>query len=79
MHSCVINYIFMSKILVTGGAGFVGRHCIKYLLEKGHKVFCVDNLVKYTGAINPKDGRMDYNPFDFDSFIFFKQDCRDFF
>ena len=69
----------MSKILVTGGAGFVGRHCIKYLLEKGHKVFCVDNLVKYTGAINPKDGWMDYSPFDFDSFVFFKQDCRDFF
>ena len=53
----------MSKILVTGGAGFVGRHCIKYLLEKGHKIFCVDNLVKFTGAINPKDGWMDYNPF----------------
>ena len=32
------------RILVTGGAGFLGRHLCKYLLEKGHEVICVDNL-----------------------------------
>ena len=31
------------KILVTGGAGFVGTNLIKKLLEQGHQVVCVDN------------------------------------
>lgn len=30
--------------LVTGGAGFIGSHLCEYLLEKGFKVICVDNL-----------------------------------
>ncbi|MCK5043454.1 SDR family oxidoreductase [Candidatus Pacearchaeota archaeon] len=35
------------KILVTGGAGFIGSHLCKFLLEKGHKVICLDNF--FTG------------------------------
>lgn len=35
------------RILVTGGAGFIGSHLCKYLLEKGHKVICADNY--FTG------------------------------
>ncbi|MCF8110747.1 MAG: TIGR01777 family oxidoreductase [Desulfobacteraceae bacterium] len=30
------------KVLVTGAAGFVGRHMIPYFTEKGHEVICVD-------------------------------------
>ena len=33
------------KIIVTGGAGFVGSHLCEFLLEKKHEVVCVDNLL----------------------------------
>ncbi|RPI26319.1 MAG: SDR family oxidoreductase [Acidobacteria bacterium] len=32
------------RILVTGGAGFIGSHLCGCLLEKGHEVMCLDNL-----------------------------------
>ncbi len=36
------------RILVTGGAGFIGSHLCERLLERGDEVLCVDNF--YTGA-----------------------------
>src|SRR5687767_6961373 len=36
------------KVLVTGGAGFLGSHLIDRLLERGDEVLCVDNL--FTGS-----------------------------
>ncbi|GHA85030.1 NAD-dependent dehydratase [Algimonas arctica] len=36
------------KVLVTGGAGFVGSHLCDRLLEKGHHVICLDNF--FTGS-----------------------------
>ena len=35
------------RIIVTGGAGFLGSHLCKVLLDQGHNVVCIDNL--YTG------------------------------
>jgi dTDP-glucose 4,6-dehydratase len=35
----------MSKTIVTGGAGFIGAHLCEYLVEKGEKVICIDNLI----------------------------------
>jgi dTDP-glucose 4,6-dehydratase len=40
----------MSKTIVTGGAGFVGSHLCGYLIERGHKVVCVDNLITGRGT-----------------------------
>lgn len=34
----------MKKILVTGGAGFIGSHLVKRLIERGHEVTAIDNL-----------------------------------
>ncbi len=36
---------FMGHILVTGGAGYIGSHTVRYLAEKGHRIIVVDNLV----------------------------------
>ncbi|WP_420576942.1 SDR family oxidoreductase [Ekhidna sp.] len=40
----------MKKILVTGGAGFIGSNLIESLLDRGYRVVCLDNLA--TGSVN---------------------------
>ncbi len=40
----------MKKILITGGAGFIGSHLCKRLLDEGNEVLCVDNF--FTGNKN---------------------------
>ena len=38
----------MKKILVTGGAGFIGSHLCSRLLQEGNRVICLDNM--FTGT-----------------------------
>ncbi len=34
----------MSKVLITGGAGFIASHLCESFLERGHEVICIDNF-----------------------------------
>ena len=56
----------MSTCVVTGGAGFLGSHLCEHLLEKGHRVICIDNLD--TGSLENIDHIRD------ESFVFSNQD-----
>lgn len=38
----------MKNVMVIGGAGFIGSHLCDALLERGHQVVCVDNLMRGT-------------------------------
>lgn len=55
----------MKKILVTGGAGYIGSHAVKGLLEKGYEVVVIDNL--QTGYLKAVDERA----------VFYEGDIRD--
>lgn len=39
----------MSRILITGGTGFIGSNLSKRLLEQGHRVIAIDNLITSNG------------------------------
>ena len=51
------------NILVTGGAGFIGSHLCKVLLDIGHNVICLDNL--FTGAKKNISDLIDNQNFEF--------------
>jgi UDP-glucuronate decarboxylase len=50
------------RILVTGGAGFIGSHLCERLLEQGHDVLCADNF--FTGSRNNVAHLMDNKRFE---------------
>jgi len=52
----------MKRILVTGGAGFIGSHLCKKLVEEGNDVICLDNF--FTGSKDNVWKLMDYKNFE---------------
>ncbi len=56
----------MKKILVTGGAGYIGSHAVKALCDAGYSVTVLDNLSKgHKGAV---DARAEFVEMDLESF-----------
>ena len=53
----------IKRILVTGGAGFLGSHLCDRLIAAGHEVICVDNC--YTGTKTNISGLLDSPMFEF--------------
>ncbi|MEE8349377.1 MAG: UDP-glucuronic acid decarboxylase family protein [Acidobacteriota bacterium] len=51
------------RILVTGGAGFLGSHLCCSLLEQGHEVLCLDNL--FSGSKHNIQPLLDHSSFEF--------------
>lgn len=56
-------YDSRKRILVTGGAGFIGSHLIDQLLHLGHEVLCLDNL--FTGTKRNIDHLHNHPRFEF--------------
>jgi UDP-glucuronate decarboxylase len=52
----------MKKILVTGGAGFLGSHLCDRLVQEGHHVLCVDNY--FTGSKKNIEHLLDFKNFE---------------
>ncbi len=69
----------MAKILITGGAGFVGRHFARRLVEAGHETIVVDSIAANTGGIDVADGWPLFEPRDYRNFYFYREDCRSWF
>jgi UDP-glucuronate decarboxylase len=46
------------RILVTGGAGFLGSHLCERLVKQGHDVICLDNF--FTGSKKNVEHLMDF-------------------
>lgn len=59
----------MSKVLVTGSAGFIAGYVVQELLDQGHEVVGIDNFSKYGATTKSYDNHPHYR--------FVEGDCRD--
>ena len=56
------NYSHRSRILITGGAGFLGSHLCERLLNDGHDIICLDNY--FTGTKDNISHLLDHPHFE---------------
>lgn len=59
------------RILITGGAGFLGSHLCNFFIKQGHEVLCMDNLL--TGSLQNIE-----HLFGNEHFTFYRQDVTNF-
>ena len=62
------------KILITGGAGFVGRHFVDHYLKQRDEVWVIDPLVELTGAVSPLASHGNQT-----NLTWIRRDCREWF
>ncbi len=62
------------KILVTGGAGFIGSNLVEELIDKGHSVTVLDNL--HTGNIRNLEKIIYYNGINSDKIRIIEESCH---
>ena len=65
----------MARVLITGGAGFIGSHLCERFLDDGHEVICMDNLI--TGSADNiaqlfPNPRFSFVPQDVTNYIYVK-------
>lgn len=70
LYNCDKGSFIMKTILITGGAGFIGSHLCKKLLQSSDTVICLDNF--FTGS---KDNIKDF--FDYKNFKLVEHDITD--
>lgn len=62
MKDMMVNMITRKRILVTGGAGFLGSYLCERLVKEGHDVICLDNF--FTSQKTNVEHLLDYSNFE---------------
>lgn len=64
----------MARVLITGGAGFIGSYLCDRFLAEGYEVICMDNLISgdVDNISHIKDGRFSFIQYDVTNYVYVK-------